>query len=127
MDNNNNFEALIKAIKESSKPTVELAKVLQDRFKPVVQSKLRSSDISKLNIDSTSYEVHLNGCHYNGDSVILEYDIKNEIATDQGCVAFVKGMVYNIYSIDYVLTKAIECGDKLFITFTAPADKVLIE
>ena len=25
------------------------------------------------------------------------------------------------------LIKAIECGDKLFITFTAPADKVLIE
>ena len=127
MDNNNNFEALIKAIKESSKPTVELAKVLQDRFKPVVQSKLRSSDISKLNIGSTSYEVNLNEKHYNGDSVILEYDIKNEIATDQGCVAFVKGMVYNIYNVDYVLTKAIECGDRLFITFTAPADKVLIE
>lgn len=127
MDNNNNFEALIEAIKESSKPTVELAKVLQDRFKPVAQSKLRSADISKLNIGSTSYEVHLDERHSNGDSVILEYDIKNEIATDQGCVTFVKGMTYNIYKVDYVLTKAIECGDKLFITFTAPADKVLIE
>lgn len=127
MDNNNNFGALIEAIKESSKPTEELAKLLQDKFKPVVQSKLRNSDISKLNIGSTSYEVCLNERHYNGDSVILEYDIKNEIATDQGCVTFIKGMIYNIYNIDYVLTKAIECGDKLFITFTAPVDKVLIE
>ena len=127
MDSNNNFEDLIEAIKESSKPTAELTKLLEDRFKPVVQSKLRNSDISKLNIGSTSYEVDLNERHYNGDSVILEYDIKNEIATDQGCVTFVKGMIYNIYNIDYVLTKAIECGDKLFITFTAPADKVLIE
>lgn len=127
MDSNNNFEDLIKAIKESSKPTAELTTLLKDRFKPVVQSKLRNSDISKLNIGSTSYEVSLNECHCNGDSVILEYDIKNEIATDQGCVTFVKGMIYNIYNVDYVLTKAIECGDKLFITFTAPTDKVLIE
>lgn len=126
MDNNNNFEDLIKAIKESSKPTVELAKVLQDRFKPVALSKLRNSDISKLTIGSTSYDVNLNERHCNGDSVILEYDIKNEIATDQGCVLFEKGMTYNIYDVDYVLTKAIECGDKLFVTFTAPADKVLI-
>ena len=127
MDNNNNFEDLIKAIKESSKPTEELTTLLKDRFKPVVQSKLRHADISKLNIGSTSYEVDLNERHYNGDNVILEYDIKNEIATDQGCVTFVKGMIYNIYNVDYVLTKAIECGDKLFITFTAPTDKVLIE
>ena len=127
MDNNNNFEDLIKAIKESSKPTEELTNLLKDRFKPVVQSKLRQADISKVNIGSTSYEVNLNERHYNGDSVILEYDIKNEIATDQGCVTFVKGMTYNIYNVDYVLTKAIECGDKLFITFTASVDKVLIE
>ena len=127
MDNNNNFEDLIKAIKESSKPTEELTTLLKDRFKPVVQSKLRNSDISKLNIGSTSYEVDFHERYCNGDSVILEYDIKNEIATDQGCVKFVKGMIYNIYSVDYTLTKAIECGDKLFITFTAPTDKVLIE
>lgn len=127
MDSNNDLEALINAIKESSKPTAELTTLLKDRFKPVVQSKLRTSDISKLNIGSTSYEVHLNGRHCNGDSIILEYDIKNEIATDQGCVSFVKGMTYHIYDVDYVLTKAIECGDKLFVTFTAPTDKVLIE
>ena len=127
MDSSNNFVDLIEAIKESSKPTAEITKLLKDRFKPVVKSKLRKSDISKLNIGSTSYEVCLNVRHCNGDSVILEYDIKNEIATDQGCVTFVKGMVYNFYNIDYTLTKAIECGDKLFITFTAPTDKVLIE
>lgn len=127
MDSNNNFEDLIKAIKESSKPTAELTTLLKDRFKPVVQSKLRSSDISKLNIGSTSYEVRLDERYCNGDSVILGYDIKNEIATDQGCVLFEKGMTYHIYDVDYVLTKAIECGDKLFVTFTAPADKVLIE
>lgn len=127
MDNNNNFGALIEAIKASSKPTEELAKLLQDKFKPVVQSKLRNAEISKLNVGSTSYEVCLNKRHCNGDSVILEYDIKNEIATDQGCVTFVKGMIHNIYNIDYALTKAVECGNKLFITFTAPTDKVLIE
>ena len=127
MDNNNNFEDLIKAIKESSKPTEELTRLLKDKFKPVAQSKLRSADISKLNIGSTSYEVDLSERHYMGENVVLEYDIKNEIATDQGCTTFVKGMTYNVYDIDYVLTKAIECGDKLFITFTAPADKVLIE
>ena len=127
MDSNNNFEDLIKAIKESSKPTEELTSLLKDRFKPIVQSKLRNSDISKLNIGSTSYEVNLRERHCTGENVILEYDIKNEIATDQGCVTFVKGMIYNIYNIDYALTKAIECGDKLFVTFTAPADKVLIE
>ena len=127
MNNNNDLEALINAIKESSKPTAELTTLLKDRFKPVVQSKLRNAEISKLNIGSTSYDVSLSKRHCNGDSVILEYDIKNEIATDQGCVTFVKGMIYNIYNVDYVLTKAIECGDKLFITFTAPTDKVLIE
>lgn len=127
MDNNNNFEDLITAIKESSKPTEELAKLLQDRLKPVVQSKLRDPAISKLNFGKTSYEVHLSERHCTGENVILEYDIKNEIATDQGCVPFVKGMTYHIYDIDYTLTKAIECGDKLFVTFTAPADKVLID
>lgn len=127
MDNTNNFEALIKAIKESSKPTVELAKVLQDRFKPVAQSKLRDPDISKLNFGETSYEVSYDERYCNGEDMVLKYTIKNEISTDQGCVSITKGMIYHIYDTDYVLTKAIECGDQIFITFTAPADKVLIE
>lgn len=126
MDNNNNFEALIEAIKESSKPTVELAKVLQDRFKPVVQSKLRDPDISKLNFGETSYEVSYHGKCLNGEDVVLKYTIKNEITTDQGCVSFIKGMLYVIDDTDYVLTRAIECGDQIFVTFTASADKVLI-
>lgn len=126
MDNNNNFEALIEAIKESSKPTVELAKVLQDRFKPVIQSKLRDPDISKLNFGNTSYEVRYNGRYFNGEDVVLKYIIKNEITTDQGCVSFIKGMLYEIDNTDYVLTRAIECGDQIFVTFTADADKVLI-
>ena len=127
MDNNNNFEALIEVIKESSKPTVELAKVLQDRFKPVVQSKLRDPDISKLNFGETSYEVSYDGRCFNGEDVVLKYTIKNEISTDQGCVSFIKGMLYEINDTDYVLTKAIESGDQIFVTFTASADKVLIE
>ena len=126
MDNNNNFEALIEAIKESSKPTVELAKVLQDRFKPVVQSKLRDPDISKLNFGNTSYEVSYDGRCFNGEDVVLKYTIKNEISTDQGCVSFIKGMLYETNDTDYVLTKAIESGDQIFVTFTASADKVLI-
>lgn len=126
MDNNNNFEALIEAIKESSKPTVELAKVLQDRFKPVVQSKLRDPDVSKLNFGNTSYEVSYDGRCFNGEDVVLKYIIKNEITTDQGCVSFIKGMLYEIDDTDYVLTRAIECGDQIFVTFTASADKVLI-
>lgn len=126
MDNNNNFEALIEAIKESSKPTVELAKVLQDRFKPVIQSKLRDPDISKLNFGNTSYEVGYNGRCFNGEDVVLKYIIKNEITTDQGCVSFIKGMLYEIDDTNYVLTRAIECGDQIFVTFTADADKVLI-
>lgn len=126
MDNNNNFEALIEAIKESSKPTVELAKVLQDRFKPVIQSKLRDPDISKLNFGNTSYEVRYNGRYFNGEDVVLKYIIKNEITTDQGCVSFIKGMLYEIDNTNYVLTRAIECGDQIFVTFTADADKVLI-
>ena len=126
MDNNNNFEALIEAIKESSKPTVELAKVLQDRFKPVNRSKLRDPDISKLNFGKTSYEVSYDVRYCNGEDVVLKYTIKNEISTDQGCVSFTKGMLYNFYDTDYVLTKAIECGDQIFVTFTASADKVLI-
>ena len=126
MDNNNNFEALIEAIKESSKPTVELAKVLQDRFKPVVQSKLRDPDISKLNFGNTSYEVSYDGRCFNGEDVVLKYTIKNEISTDQGCVSFIKGMLYEINDTDYVLTKAIESGDQIFVTLTASADKVLI-
>ena len=127
MDNNNNFEALIEVIKESSKPTVELAKVLQDRFKPVVQSKLRDPDISKLNFGETSYEVSYDGRCFNGEDVVLKYTIKNEISTDQGCVSFIKGMLQEINDTDYVLTKAIESGDQIFVTFTASADKVLIE
>lgn len=127
MDNNNNFEALIEAIKESSKPTVELAKVLQDRFKPVTQSKLRDPDISKLNFGNTSYEVSYDGRCCNGEDVVLKYTIKNEISTDQGCVSLTKGMLYEIYDTDYILTKAIECGDQIFVTFTASADKVLID
>ena len=126
MDNNNNFEALIEAIRESSKPTVELAKVLQDRFKPVTQSKLRDPDISKLNFGKTSYEVNYDGRCCNGEDVVLKYTIKSEISTDQGCVSFTKGMLYEIYDTDYILTKAIECGDQIFVTFTASADKVLI-
>ncbi len=126
MDNNNNFEALIEAIKESSKPTVELAKVLQDRFKPVTQSKLRDPDISKLNFGNISYEVSYDGRCFNGEDVVLKYTIKNEITTDQGCVSFIKGMLYEIDDTDYVLTRAIECGDQIFVTFTASADKVLI-
>ena len=126
MDNNNNFEALITAIKESSKPTEELAKLLQDKFKPVAQSKLRTADVSKICFGSTSYSVDLSERHCTGENLILEYEIKNEIAADQGCIPFVKGMVYHIYDTDYALTKAIECGDKLFVTFTAPTDKVLI-
>lgn len=126
MDNNNNFEALIEAIKESSKPTVELAKVLQDRFKPVTQSKLRDPDISKLNFGNTSYEVSYDGRCFNGEDVVLKYTIKNEITTGQGCVSFIKGMLYEIDDTDYVLTRAIECGDQIFVTFTASADKVLI-
>lgn len=126
MDNNNNFEALIEAIKESNKPTVELAKVLQDRFKPVTQSKLRDPDISKLNFGNTSYEVSYDGRCFNGEDVVLKYTIKNEITTDQGCVSFIKGMLYEIDDTDYVLTRAIECGDQIFVTFTASADKVLI-
>ena len=126
MDNNNNFEALIEAIKESSRHTVELAKVLQDRFKPVTQSKLRDPDISKLNFGNTSYEVSFDGRCFNGEDVVLKYTIKNEITTDQGCVSFTKGMLYDIDDTDYVLTRAIECGDQIFVTFTASADKVLI-
>ena len=127
MDNNNNFEALIEAIKESSKPTVELAKVLQDRFKPVTQSKLRDPDISKLNFGNTSYEVSYGERYCRGEDVVLKYTIKNEISTDQGCVPFTKGMLYEIDDTDYVLTKATECGDHIFVTFTASADKVLID
>lgn len=127
MDNNNNFESLIEAIKESSKPTVELAKILQDRFKPVAQSKLRNPDISKLNFGETSYEVSYDERYCKGEDLVLKYTIKNEILTDQGCVSFTKGMLYHIYDTDYVLTKAIECGDQIFVTFTAPADKVLID
>lgn len=126
MDNNNNFEDLIKAIRESSKPTEELTSLLKDKFKPVAQSKLRNADVSKLNIGSTSYKVSLSDRHCIGENVILEYAIQNEITTDQGCITFVKGMTYNVYNIDYVLTKAIECGDKIFVTFTASVDKVLI-
>lgn len=127
MNNNNDLEALINAIKESSKPTEELAKVLHTRFKPVAQSKLRSYDISKVTFGNISYEVGFDEQYCTGESVMLEYNIKNEIATDQGCILFEKGMTYHIYDVDYTLTKAIECGDKLFVTFTAPADKVLIE
>lgn len=127
MDNNNNFEDLIKAIKESSKPTTELTKLLKDKFKPVAPSKLRSTDIHKISFGNASYEVDLDERHCNGETVILEYKIKNEIATDQGCILFEKGMTYNVYDTDYALTKAIECGDKLFVTFTAPTDKVLID
>lgn len=123
---NNNFEDLITAIKESSKPTEELAKLLQDRLKPVVQSKLRDPDILKLNFGETSYEVKYNGRCCNGENIVLKYIIKNEISTDQGCVTFTKGMLYNYDTMDYVLTKAIECGDQIFVTFTASADKVLI-
>ena len=126
-NNNNNFEDLIKAIKESSKPTEELAKLLHDRFKPVKQSKLRDTDVSKINFGDISYAVNIAERHCTGESIILEYNIKNEITTDQGCIPFVKGMTYNIHDIDYSLTKAIECGDKLFVTFTAPVDKMLIE
>lgn len=127
MDNNNNFEALIEAIKESSKPTVELAKLLQDRFKPVAQSKLRDPHISKINFGKTSYEVSYADRCFNGEDVVFKYTIKNEISTDQGCVSFTKGMLYVIDDTDYVLTKAIECGDHIFVTFTASTDKVLIE
>lgn len=129
MDNNNNydFEALIAAIKESSKPTVELAKVLQERIKPVKYAKLRDPDISKLNFGEVSYEVHYEGRCINGDTVVLKYSIQNEVSTEQGCVAFTKGMVYNVGDTDYFLTKAIECGDLLFVTFTVSEDKVLID
>ena len=123
----NNFEDLIKAIKESSKPTEELAKLLHDRFKPVTQSKLRDPDVSKITFGDISYAVNYAECQCTGESIILEYNIKNEITTDQGCIQFVKGMTYNLYDIDYSLTKAIECGDKLFVTFTAPVDRMLIE
>lgn len=126
MDNNNNFEDLIEAIKESSKPTVELAKILQDRFKPITQSKLRDPDISKLNFGNTSYEVRYDKRCFNGEDVVLKYNIKNEITTDQGCVSFTKGMLYDVDDTDYVLTRAIECGNQIFVTFTASADKVLI-
>lgn len=125
-NNNNNFEDLIKAIKDSSKPTVELAKILQDRFKPVAQSKLRDPDISKLNFGDVSYEVNLCERRCTGENLVLEYRIKNEIVADQGCIQFVKGMIYHIYDTDYALTRAIECGDKLFVTFTVTTDKVLI-
>ena len=127
MDNNNNFEDLIEAIKESSKPTVELAKILQDKFKPVAQSKLRDPNISKLNFGETSYEVSYYDRYCKGEDVVLKYTIKNEISTDQGCVSMTKGMIYHVYDTDYVLTKAIECGDQIFVTFTAPAYKVLID
>ena len=127
MDNNNNFEDLITAIKESSKPTEELAKLLQDRLKPVVQSKLREPDVSRLNFGDTSYEVSFEEENCIGDSVVLEYRIKNEITTDKSCVPFVKGMIYHVYeNTDYALTKAIVCGDMIFVTFTASEDKVLI-
>lgn len=126
MDNNNNFEDLITAIKESSKPTEELAKLLQDKLKPVVQSKLRDPHVSKLNFGDTSYEVTFSDEYSFGESIVLEYTIKNEISTDQGCVPLVKGMIYNDNDIDYALTKAIECGDMIFVTFTASVDKVLI-
>ncbi len=127
MDNNNNFEALIEAIKESSKPTVELAKVLQDRIKPVKYAKLRDPNVSKLNFGDVSYEVSYEGRCINGDTVVLKYSIQNEVATEQGCVSFTKGMVYNVCDTDYFLTKAVECGDLLFVTFTVSEDKVLID
>ena len=126
-NNNNNFEDLITAIKESSKPTEELAKLLQDRFKPVVQSKLRETNVSRLNFGDTSYEVAFNNKYSIGESIVLEYRIKNEITTDKSCVPFVKGMIYHVYDTDYALTKAIECGDMIFVTFTAPVDKTLID
>lgn len=127
MDNNNNFEDLITAIKESSKPTEELAKLLQDRFKPVVQSKLRETNVSRLNFGDTSYEVAFNDKYSIGESIVLEYRIKNETTTDKSCVPFVKGMIYHVHDTDYALTKAIECGDMIFVTFTASTDKVLID
>ena len=128
MDNNNNFEDLITAIKESSKPTEELAKLLQDRLKPVMQSKLREPDVSRINFGDTSYEVSFSDDYSIGENIVLEYRIRNEITTDKSCVPFVKGMIYhdNDNDTDYILTKAIECGDMIFVTFTASADKVLI-
>lgn len=92
-----------------------------------MQSKLREPDVSRLNFGDTSYEVSFEEENCIGDSVVLEYRIKNEITTDKSCVPFVKGMLYNIYDTDYVLTKAIECGDQIFVTFTASTDKVLID
>ena len=126
MDNNNNFEALIEAIKESSKPTIELAELLQNRFKPVAQSKLRDPSVSKLNFGNTSYEVRYDDEYCSGEDIVFKYIIKNEISTDQGCVSLTKGMLYVDDDTDYVLTKAVECGDKIFVTFTASADNVLI-
>lgn len=72
------------------------------------------------------HEVSYDGRCFNGEDVVLKYTIKNEITTDQGCVSFTKGMLYDIDDTDYVLTRAIECGDQIFVTFTASADKVLI-
>lgn len=127
MDNtNNNFEALIEAIKESSKPTVELAKVLQDRIKPVKYVKLRDPNVSKLTFGDISYEVSYEGRCCNGESIVLKYCIQNEVTTSQDCVSFTKGMIYNVYEADYLLTKAIECGDRLFVVFTVSEDRVLI-
>ena len=127
MDNNNyDFAALVEAIKESSKPTVELAKVLQDRIKPVKYAKLRDPNVSKLTFGDTSYEVSYEGRCCNGGTVILKYIIQNEVTTSQDCVSFTKGMIYNVYDTDYLLTKAIECGDRLFVEFTVSEDRVLI-
>jgi len=128
METEQMLEALVTAIKESSKPTAELAQMLKHQITPVAQSRLRSVDVSKIAVNKdTAYEVS-GGSVYNMVSFLtIRYGIKNEICTDAGCVKLEKGMLFEYDGCEYTLTQVSTCKDDLFVTFALKTDAVLIQ
>ena len=128
-----NFEALVKAIKESQNPVSELADLLKQQFTPVKQQKLRTLSLTKVCFeDNRCFELEPNYRYDDGlVNLIVSYKILNEIHSTADCVQLSKNMLYESTEDDgrygrYNLKNVAVAQDELIVTFERNIDEVLI-
>lgn len=118
-----NFEAVVKAIKESKEPVAELAKVIKQQLTPVKAKQFYNVNVTKLSLGDRAFEVALVRKDNDIFNYNLMYKINNEINESADCVCLNKGMLYKTSeNVMYALTKAFIAEDKLVLNFVLVAD-----
>ena len=127
MEEMKDFEALVNAIKESSKPVTELATILKSQLTPVQSVKLRDKRLHKVTIGNKSFEVdYLQSSGDYSFNKILVYSIRNEITSSADCVALSKDMLFECDNMLYKVAKVVISKDILLVGFDIVCDAVLI-